>query len=155
LIDVMVAVIPPAAAVLATITNTVNLWLAGRIVKVSGRLPRPWPDLSTVALPPLAAGLLAAAIIASFMPGLVGIIAGTLTASLLMAFAIVGFAVLHAITRRRNARGFMLAGAYAAVIVFGWPVLLVALLGLADAAFAIRARTANRPGPPNLPTSTP
>ena len=43
LIDFLVAAMPPAAAVLATITNVFNLWLAGRIVKFSGRLTRPWP----------------------------------------------------------------------------------------------------------------
>ena len=45
LIDFLVAAIPPAAAVLATITNVLNLWLAARIVKFSGRLKRPWPRL--------------------------------------------------------------------------------------------------------------
>ena len=45
LIDILVVAVPPAAAVLATILNVFNLWLAARIVKVSGRLRRPWPDL--------------------------------------------------------------------------------------------------------------
>ena len=47
LIDLMVAIIPPTAAVLATITNLVNLWLAARVVKTSHRLRRPWPDLAS------------------------------------------------------------------------------------------------------------
>ena len=61
-IDMLVVAVPPAAAVFSTITNTLNLWLAARIVKISGRLTRPWPDLPALTLPPSASGLLAAAI---------------------------------------------------------------------------------------------
>src|SRR4029077_16953592 len=70
LIDLLVAAIPPAAAVLATITGVVNLWLAARIVKVSGRLKRPWPDLSALALPGFALAILAAAIAGTMLPDL-------------------------------------------------------------------------------------
>ena len=44
-VDILVLVIPPAAAVFATLTNALNLWLAGRIVKVSG------PSQAAVARP--------------------------------------------------------------------------------------------------------
>ena len=37
-VDMLVIAVPPAAAVFSTLTNIFNLWLAGRIVKVSGRL---------------------------------------------------------------------------------------------------------------------
>jgi hypothetical protein len=150
LIDILVVAIPPAAAVLATLLNVLNLWLAGRIVKVSGRLRRPWPDLSSLELPASATGLLAGAIACSFLPDLLGIVAGVLAASLFMAYAIIGFAVLHAITRGMGSRGFVLGGAYAAVIVFGWPVLGMSFLGLADTAFDIRNRIAAKRGPPTL-----
>ena len=53
LIEFLVSAIPLAAAVLATITNLFNLWLAARIVKFSGRLARPWPQLSDLRFPPL------------------------------------------------------------------------------------------------------
>ncbi len=42
-INFMVAVMPPTAAILAMLTSLLNLWLAGRVVKFSGRLTRPWP----------------------------------------------------------------------------------------------------------------
>ncbi len=152
LIDLLVLAIPPAAAVLATLINVFNLWLAGRIVKVSGRLRRPWPDLAELQLPGYAAGVLAAAIAGAFLPDLAGLLAGVLAASLLMAYAILGFAVLHAITRGLASRGVALGGAYATVIVFGWPVLGMSLLGLADASFNVRARVATKRGPPSLRT---
>ena len=65
LIDLLVLAIPPAAAVLATLVNVFNLWLAARIVRVSGRLRRPWPDLAELQLPGYAAGVLAAAVAGS------------------------------------------------------------------------------------------
>src|SRR6476660_10554996 len=99
LIDILVAVLPPAAAVLAAITNVVNLWLAERVVKVSGRLRRPPSDLSAMRFPVYAPALVGASVVASLLPGMVGTSAGVLTASLLIAYAILGFAVMHMITR--------------------------------------------------------
>jgi hypothetical protein len=148
LIDFLVSAIPPAAAVLATITNAINLWLAARIVKFSGRLTRPWPALPAMTFPRLTAAALAAAIALSFLGNMVGIVAGVLSASLLMAYGVLGFAVLHAITKGIASRGFVLAGVYAAVIVLGWPVLALCLLGLIETAIDLRARIARKRGPP-------
>jgi hypothetical protein len=149
LIDILVLATPAAAAVVTTLISVVNLWLAGLIVKVSGRLRRPWPDLSSLALPPIAAGLLAATVAGSFLPDLAGILSSVLAGSLLLAYALVGFAVLHAITRSFGNRGLALTGAYAAVVVGVWPLLGVSLLGLADGAFDIRGYVARKGGPPN------
>ena len=85
--------------------------------------------------------------LASFLPGMPGILSAIFAATLLMAYAVLGFAVLHALTRPVASRGFVLAGAYAAVLVFGWPVLVMTLLGLAETAFNLRAR-AVKSGPP-------
>jgi hypothetical protein len=152
LIDVLVVAVPPAAAVFSTITNVFNLWLAARVVKISGRLKRPWPDLAALALPASSSALLAAAIAGSFLPDLAGLLSGVFAASLLMAFAILGFAVLHAITRGMRARIVMLTGLYAAAMVLGWPVLAMAFVGLAEAILNIRSRVARKRGPPSLRT---
>src|SRR5262249_54774968 len=72
-IDILVTAIPPAAAVLATLINVFNLWFAGRIVRVSGRLRRPWPNLSALTLPRTTLGALAIAIAGAFLPDLTGI----------------------------------------------------------------------------------
>lgn len=147
-IDLLAAIIPLAAAVIATVTNTVNLWLAGRIVRVSGNLRRPWPDLPEMRFASFAPALLAAAIALSFLPNLLGTVGSILAASLLMAYAILGFAVLHALTRQTNARGFILAGSYIAVFLLFWPIFLLTLTGLADTAFDIRGRLAKKSGAP-------
>ena len=80
---------------------------------------------------------------------LFGLLAGVLAASLLMVFAILGFAVLHAVTRGMRSRVIALIAAYAGVIVFGWPILGMALLGIADTAFNFRGRAAPTGGPPS------
>lgn len=148
LVDFMVAVVPPAAAVAATVTSVINLWLAARVVKFSGRLARPWPDLSAMTFPPLATAALAVALGASFIGGMAGILAGVVTAAIVTAYGILGFAVLHAITRGQRSRSFLLGGIYASVLVFGWPLLMLSLLGLVDTVFSLRARVARRRGTP-------
>jgi hypothetical protein len=150
LLDLMVAVVPPAAAVVATTTNVVNLWLAGRVVKFSGRLARPWPDMSAMTFPPLAAAALAAAVALSFTGGMVAILAAIVGAGLIMAYGVLGFAVLHAITRGQSSRPILVGGVYASVIVFGWPLLMLALLGLVESFFGLRARIAARRGRPTI-----
>ena len=152
LLDLLVAVIPPAAAVLSTLTSLANLWLAGRIVRISGRLKRSWPDLPAMTFPGYAPAVLAVAVAGTFMPDLVGILSAILTASLMMAYAVLGLAVTHAITLGAGGRGFILAGIYATIGLFGWPVLLLALIGLADTILDIRTRVRRRRGPPAAPT---
>jgi hypothetical protein len=144
LIDFLVAVLPPTAAVFTTATNMFNLWLASRIVRISGRLNRPPSDLSAMRFPFYAPALIGAAVVASFLPGLVGSFGVVLTASMLLAYAVLGLAVMHAITRGMSSRPFALGGLYAAVIIFGWPMLLLSMLGLADTAFDLRGRAARR-----------
>jgi hypothetical protein len=149
--DVLAMVLPPAAAALTTMTQLFNLWLAGRIVRISGRLERPWPDFAALRFPAVTPLALAATFAGSFLPGTVGLAAALPAASLLMAYAVLGFAVLHGITRHLPSRGVVLFGIYAAVAVFGWPVLLLMLLGLVDAALDLRTRVAAARGPPPPP----
>ena len=52
-IDALVTIAPAAAAIVAMMTLTLNLWLAAKITATSGRLHRPWPDLKSTALPPM------------------------------------------------------------------------------------------------------
>jgi hypothetical protein len=148
LIDFLATALPLAAAVLATVTNVLNLWLSARIVKFSGRLARPWPRLADMSFPRPLALVLALAAILSFFGGMLGIVAGVFAAALLMAYGVLGFAVLHAITQGLNTRGFLLGGVYAAVLVLGWPVLALCLLGLIETAIDLRARIARSRGPP-------
>jgi hypothetical protein len=96
--------------------------------------------------PTFAPLIAAVAVAGTFLSGMVGLGAGVLTASLLIAYAALGFAVLHSITRGMSSRPFALSGTYALVLFFGWPVLVMSLVGLADTAFDFRGRVARRRG---------
>jgi hypothetical protein len=148
LLNFLVVVVPPAAAVLATVTNLINLWLSARVVQVSSRLARPWPQISAITFPAWTPVLLAVAVGLTFTGGLSAILASVVAASLLIAYAVLGFAVLHRITLGAPSRPFILGGVYASVLVFGWPVLALTLLGLFETAFGIRARAAQKRGGP-------
>ena len=151
-IDALVAIAPAAAAMMAMMTLTLNLWLAARITATSGRLHRPWPDLRSTALPPMTLAALSAAIAFCFAGGLLAILAQIVAVSLLIAYAITGFAVLHTLTLALKSRALLLGGTYVVVMVLSWPVLAMAALGLADAIFGIRQRYL-RGRPPPIPVS--
>lgn len=143
-VRVVTAVVPPAMAVLWTLVTLLNLWLAGRVVATSGLLVRPWPPVPLLRLPTWSAAALAAGLLASFGPGMVGLAGELVVAAFLCAFMIQGFAVIHTLTRGSGARAFVLGGLYVLCFVMSWPLLLVALFGLADQFLDLRGRTAAR-----------
>jgi hypothetical protein len=149
-LDVLVAVVPMAAAIFGTVVLMLNLWLSARVVQLSGRLRRPWPELPSMQFPATAAGAAALTLAGSFIPGNVGLIAGLFAVALLIAYGALGLAVLHAITRNTAGRPFMLGAIYALILVQGWPILIASLLGLIDSAFDLRGRIARRRGPPTI-----
>jgi hypothetical protein len=134
--------------VVTMMTLTLNLWLAARITATSGRLHRPWPDMRTAALPPMTLAALSLALAFCFTGGLLAILAQIVSAALMMAYALTGFAVLHTLTLAMKSRALWLSGTYAIVLVFGWPVLAMVGLGLADAIFGFRQRYLQRRTPP-------
>jgi hypothetical protein len=150
LTELLAIMLPPVAAGCGALTLVLNLWIAGRVVDLSGRLKRPWPDIPGMTFPRSAPALLALAIAAAFVPALVGIIATLFAGTLSIAFTLLGFAVLHALTRGVPGRTAILGGAYAAVVVLGWPALAAVLLAIADMIFGWRAKAAGR-GPPPVP----
>jgi hypothetical protein len=140
LIDALVAAAPAAAAVVTMTTLSLNLFLAGRITATSARLIRPWPNLNDTALPPMTLVALPVALAFCFGGGLLAIAAQIIAAALLVAYAIQGLAALHAMTRGRAHRTLWLMMTYSIVLVFGWPVIALMALGLADAFFGLRQR---------------
>jgi hypothetical protein len=151
-IDALVAIAPAAAALVAMLTLTLNLWLAAKITATSARLHRPWPDLKSAALPPMTLAALCVAIAFCFAGGLLAILGQIVTAALMMAYAFTGFAVLHTLTLASKNRAIWLCCTYVLVMVIGWPILLMVALGLADAIFGFRQRYLQR-RPPPIPAS--
>ena len=82
-IDFLVAIMPPAAAALGSVTNMLNLWLAGRIL---ARLRAIAADpgltcVSALRLPLIAPVLLIATLIGSYLAACAGLIMGIFGAS--------------------------------------------------------------------------
>lgn len=154
MVTVLMRSVLPLTAVLMSSALAVDLWIAGHVVRISQRLSRPWPDLADVTLPPVAAVLWVAALAGAFViPDLPGIAAGLLAATLTTAFAVAGFALLHAVTRGMPTRLWILGSAYLAVALLGVPLVLMTALGLADTTLGLRRFI--KPGakipPPDIP----
>jgi hypothetical protein len=150
-IEALVAISPIAAVITATLTLILNMWLAAKIAATSGRLRRPWPRLKDAALPPMTLVVLPVALAICFTGGLFAMMAQVAAGALVMAYTFIGFAVLHTLTLTLKGRAFLLSCTYAIVIVFSWPLLAMAALGIADAFFGFRQRYLR--GRPPLPAS--
>jgi hypothetical protein len=148
IIDALATIAPAAAAIIAMMTLTLNVWIAAYVTSASGRLRRPWPVLRDVNMPPMTLVALFVALALCFTGGLLALLAQIVTAALMLGYALTGFAVLHTVTLGIKSRGVVLSFAYALVLVFGWPVIAIIALGIADAFFGIRQRYLQRKPPP-------
>jgi hypothetical protein len=144
-----VRTLPWALGILSMGTILLNLWLAGRVTLASGRLTRPWPDLTQLALPSGAIFAVLAATAATFAGGLPGLMAAGFAGAFTLAFALIGLCVAHVLSRGSPWRNFTLAALYSALLVFIGPVSLVlAIVGIAETVFGYRAASERGP-PPN------
>lgn len=130
----LVTLAPIAMAASGAVMLSVNLWLAGRTVEISRRLPRPWPNLpDSLRMPRQAAVgfvILAAAV---FLPDPVRLAAAVMAAALGIVFVFEGLATAHVLTRGLSARAATLGAIYVAtVFLMPWPLFALALLGLID-----------------------
>ncbi|MEE8516027.1 MAG: DUF2232 domain-containing protein [Alphaproteobacteria bacterium] len=131
------------------ISMVVNAHLAQNILIRLKRNIRPAPPLLDMSLPfGLAGAMLAAAVIWRLAgPGLVGFVSLNLALMMLVPFFLLGLAVVHAVSRAWPSRTPILVTMYLIMVFIGWPVILVAALGLAEQWTGLRQRLA---GPGNL-----
>lgn len=146
-----VRVLPLAMAASLFLMLSVNLWLAGRIARVSERLRRPWPEVPEgLRLPVAAAGLFITALLPAAFGGPIGMAAGVVAAALGLAFALQGLSAAHVLTRGFRGRGSILALIYIVTLAVPVAVVALCLIGLVDCLFSLRSR---RP-PPKTPMPT-
>jgi hypothetical protein len=142
----VIAVLPGAFAAYWVAIFTLNLYLAGRIARASGRLGRDWPDLPALAFPAGFPFLVALALAASFAPGAAGIAGTSFSGGLLLAYMVAGLALMHFIARRRAP--WILWFVYLGLVLFG-PYAAVALTigGLLEPALKLKRRFGAAPPP--------
>jgi hypothetical protein len=139
--------LPAAFAVIWLTITLFNLWMAGLIVDASGRALRPWPDLHALELPNAFVLIFAVALVASFLPGLAGLLVTGLAGALLFAYVLQGLAVIHVYSRGVPLRALLLAAVYLGILLLGWVAIAVAILGLGEPLFRLHGR-GNEHGPP-------
>lgn len=125
--------LPAASAMLWLGGFLLNLWIAGRITLLSGRLPRPWPDLAAMTFPRGFALGLAGALALTFLSGFPGLLGSGFGGAFFLAYLLMGLAIVHYVTRGRASRPFVLAAMYFALLVLNtWAALLIALIALLE-----------------------
>lgn len=133
---------PATASSVIVLAFAVDLWIAGRVADLSRRLAYPWPDIPHgLRVPRICALVFFSCIVVSFLPALPGIIGSIGAAALGLVFVLQGLAVVHDLSRGMKFRTALLTGIYVAIVLLmPWPLVIFALIGLAEAAFGLRDR---------------
>jgi len=142
--------IPALTAMLWLSVMLFNLWLAGRITRASGTLIRPWPDLAETRLPLLFPFVFAGIVALLFLKEPFPAMASGPLGAFLLAYLLIGLAVLHFVTRNTRLRTLILGVTYAGMLVLPQVfTVLAVLLGLGEP--VLRLRNQRRTPPDNPP----
>ena len=142
LADGLARIIPGVVAASWMVMTASAALLAQGILARFGMNWRPTPDMARLTLPiwiPLLFGVAAAAMAVGGAVQFVGI---SVLIVLAIPFCLAGLAVLHTLARRLQRPQIALVTFYVLAGLFGWPLLVVAVLGLIDALFGLRRRLA-------------
>jgi hypothetical protein len=105
---------------------------------------RPSPDIATLGLPVWMPVLFAAGAAATLFGGTARLFGINVMILLIVPFCLAGLAVLHTATRRLSRPLPALVVFYVLAALFGWPLLLAAVLGLFDATLGLRRHLTGR-----------
>jgi Predicted membrane protein (DUF2232) len=143
----LLALVIPGAIVASWMVMTVsNAILAQGVLARFGKAWRPSPDLAALALPLWLSALLAGAAAFSAFGGAARFFGINVLIVLSIPFCLAGLAVLHTVVRRLPRPQIPLVAFYVLAGLFGWPLLVVIVLGALDAPLGLRRRFAS-PGP--------
>lgn len=132
-------VLPSGLAVQWLAACAINLYVAGRIVRASGRLSRDWPDIAAFSIPPTLALALALAFAAAATGGVFAVIGMGIVGALLCAYLLAGLALAHFLSRR--GAPWLVWVVYLGLF-FLWPFFMPALVlaGLLDSTLQMKQR---------------
>lgn len=140
--------LPYVLGAIALIVVVFDLWLGSVVTRMSGRLRRPREAIWTAVLPAEAAPAMLLAFGLSFLPAPFGEIAAVFAGALACAYALLGLAVLHAVTIGHRSRRAILVATYFLLVFFGFPFLVFIVVGLGETFFHLRARRFHGAPPP-------
>jgi Predicted membrane protein (DUF2232) len=135
-------VMPGAVAASWMVMTASNGILAQGVLARFRRACRPSPDLAALTLPIWPTALLAAAAVASLFGGSLRFFGVNVLILLSVPFCLAGLAVLHTAVRRLPRPQIPLVAFYVLAGLFGWPLLVITVLGVLDAPLGLRRRFA-------------
>jgi hypothetical protein len=142
LLDFISFILPGVVATSWMVMTATNGSLAQGLLARFGASWRPSPDLAALGLPMWIPLLLALAVAATFLGGTARFLGINVVIVLAVPFCLSGLAVLHTVARRFTRPAIPLVTFYVLAGVFGWPLLLIAVLGLLDSPLGLRRRFA-------------
>lgn len=135
-------IVPGIVAASWMVTTVGNAVLAqGLLVRFRANW-RPSPEMAALGLPIWLTAALGAAAAATILPGAPRFVGLNMTLALLVAFCLAGLAVLHAAARRLSQPTMAMVFFYTVATLFGWPFIVVAVLGLFESWLGLRRRLA-------------
>jgi uncharacterized protein YybS (DUF2232 family) len=133
------AMIMPGVVIASWMVMTLtNGTLAQGLLTRFGASWRPSPALAALELPAWFPVLLLLAATATALGGVMRFLGVNAIIILSVPFCLAGLAVLHTIAYRFSRPAVPLVGVYILAGLFGWPLVLVSVLGLLDTSFGLR-----------------
>jgi hypothetical protein len=142
LLDFLAFILPGVIVASWMVMTVTNGCLAQGLLVRFGASWRPSPDLAALGLPKWIPVLLALAAAATALGGTARFLGINVIIVLAVPFCLAGLAVLHTLARRFPRPVIPLVTFYVLAGLFGWPLLLAAVLGLLDSSLGLRRRFA-------------
>ena len=128
----LAAVIPGFTASSSLLMVMINFILAQLLAVRAGWARRPTPNFDRLELPGWLWPGVAVAAVLVLAGGIIGDLGWSLLIVLVVPYLFLGLALVHVVVRRWSRPGLALAAIYGAMILLGWPILLVLLLGFVE-----------------------
>jgi len=149
-VDTMVGLFPAIAAISWAMLIAVNGALAQGVLRRFGKNRLPTPDIAAIRAPRAMVTVFVAILATGFLPGSLGFLANNLVLVAALPLFFGGLSIMHWSLRRSGSPGLWLGMLYVLLMVFGWPALILALIGLLDAIFDFRGRAGPPPAAPTV-----
>lgn len=138
--DLMTAIMLPMSGLVIVAMLALSAGLGAIVAERSGRMAFPKPSFNAFRLPGGSLILFGAALLISLWGGYLSVFAEIVALGMALFLMLQGMAVLHTRLQGNASRGFLLAAAWASVLVFGFPALLFVGAGIADHLLDLRNR---------------